>query len=63
MCAYACIEFIDFMFPGKTLINYTSLLKKWQNNLRFTLKINEATNIYSNLSDQTKLRLSKINKM
>ena len=24
MCAYFCIGFIDFMFAGKTLIDYTS---------------------------------------
>ena len=26
MCGYICIGFIDFMFPGKTLIDFTSLL-------------------------------------
>ena len=36
MCGYVCIEFIDFMFAGKTLIHYTSLFspydfeKQWQ---------------------------------
>ena len=25
MCGYFCIRFIDFMFAGKTLIDYTSL--------------------------------------
>ena len=25
MCGYFCIGFIDFMFPGKTLIDFTSL--------------------------------------
>ena len=34
MCGNVCIGFIDFMFAGKTLIDYTSLfcpydLKKW----------------------------------
>ena len=37
MCGYFCIGFIDFMFGGKTLIDFTSLffpydLKKWQCN-------------------------------
>ena len=38
MCRY-CIGFIDFIFGGKTLIDFTSLLppddfeKKWQYNL------------------------------
>ena len=26
MCGYFCIGFIDFMFAGKTLTDYTSLL-------------------------------------
>ena len=25
MCEYFCIEFIDFMFKGKSLFNYTNL--------------------------------------
>ena len=25
MCGYFCIGFIDFMLPGKTLTDYTSL--------------------------------------
>ena len=39
MCGYLCIGFIDFMFAGKTLIDFTSLFfpygfdKKWQCNL------------------------------
>ena len=38
MCGYFCIGFIDFMFAGKTLFDYTSLSspydfeKKWQYN-------------------------------
>ena len=26
MCGYFCIGFIDFLFAGKTFIDYTSLL-------------------------------------
>ena len=26
MCGYFCIEFIDFMLKGKTLLDYTNLL-------------------------------------
>ena len=26
MCGYFCVEFIDFMFAGKSLIDFTSLL-------------------------------------
>ena len=60
MCGYFCIGFIDFMLAGKTLIDYTSLLppyklKKMIKQFLIILKMNEATKIYSNLRDQTKL--------
>ena len=29
MCGYFCIGLIDFMFAGKTLIDYTSLFFFW----------------------------------
>ena len=29
MCGYFCIAFIDFMFTGKTLIDYTSLFSPY----------------------------------
>ena len=29
MCGYFCIEFIDFMFAGKTLCDYTSLFSPY----------------------------------
>ena len=29
MCEYLCIGFIDFMFAGKSLINFTSLLSPY----------------------------------
>ena len=29
MCGYFCTGFIDFMFAGKTLIDYTSLLSPY----------------------------------
>ena len=29
MCEYFCTEFIDFMFTGKTLIKYISLLSPY----------------------------------
>ena len=29
MCGYFCIGFIDFMFAGKTLIDYTSLFSSY----------------------------------
>ena len=29
MCGYFCIGFIDFMFPGKTLIDFTSFFSPY----------------------------------
>ena len=29
MCGYFCIVFIDFMFAGKSLINFTSLFSSY----------------------------------
>ena len=29
MCGYFCVGFIDFMFAGKGLINFTSLLSPY----------------------------------
>ena len=29
MCGYVCIGFIDFIFGGKTLIDYTSLFSTY----------------------------------
>ena len=29
MCGYFCIGFIDFMFAGKSLIDFTSLLSPY----------------------------------
>ena len=29
MCGYFCIGFIDFMFAGKTLIDYTTLFSSY----------------------------------
>ena len=29
MCGYFCIEFIDFMFAGKSLIDFTSLFSPY----------------------------------
>ena len=32
MCGYFCIEFIDFILAGKTLINYTNLFSPYDFN-------------------------------
>ena len=29
MCGYFCIEFINYMLKGKTLLDYTNLLKEY----------------------------------
>ena len=72
MCGYFWIGFIDFIFAGKTLINFTSLFslydfEKNDNVVLSILKINidnfiEAVNT-SVLSDQKKLKLNEINKI
>ena len=77
MCGYFGIEFIDFILTGKILIYYASLflfydfekmtISSWVNlrmNKCISIECNciEATNIYSNLSHQTTLRLNEIDK-
>ena len=37
MCGYFCIGFIDFMFNGKSVLEYTNLAKEWQNNIKIFL--------------------------
>ena len=67
MRGYFWIRFIDFMFAGKTLINYTNLFPTYDfeksDNDSHNIKMIEATNVYSNLSNQTKCRLNEINKI
>ena len=65
MCGYFCIGFIDFMFAGKTLVDFNSffllmILKKMTIESWVFLRMVEVS---SNLSDQTKFRLSEINKI
>ena len=70
MCAYFCIGFIDFMFAGKTLIDYTSLFSPYDFEkmilsliiLKMT-KCNstETLNKSSDLRDQIKFRFNEIN--
>ena len=40
MCGYFCIEFIDFMLKGKSLLEYTNLfsLNDYEKNDKITLK-------------------------
>ena len=65
MCGYFCIGFIDFMFAGKTLVDFNSffllmILKKVTIESWVFLRMDEVS---SNLSDQTKFKLSEINKI
>ena len=65
MCGYFCIGFIDFMFAGKTLVDFNSffllmILKKMAIESWVFLRMDEVS---SNLSDQTKFKLSEINKI
>ena len=65
MCGYFCIGFIDFMFAGKTLVDFNSffllmILKKMTIESWVFLRMDEVS---SNLSDQTKFHLSEINKI
>ena len=60
MCGYFCLGVIDFELAGKTLIDYTSLFlpydsKKLTIQFLDILKMSEATNMYSNLSNQKNL--------
>ena len=38
MCGCFCIGFIDFMFPGKTLIDFTSLFLPYKKNDNMILR-------------------------
>ena len=40
MCGYFCIEFIDFMLKGKSLLEYTNLFSPngYENNNKIILK-------------------------
>ena len=65
MCGYFCIGFIDFMFAGKTLVDFNSffllmILKKMTIESWVFLRMDKVS---SNLSDQTKFKLSEINKI
>ena len=67
MCGYFCIWFIDFIFAGRTLIEYTSLFSPYNferndNIIRISFEMNEinlleAINTY--LNDKTPLTVKK----
>ena len=66
MCEHFCIGFIDFMFNGKTLTEYTNLFSPKNLMVQFclVLEMNENNSIKaignSNLAEQTKLPVSEI---
>ena len=71
MCGYFCIGFIDFMFAGKTLIDFTGLFSPYDfdkndNVILSYFKMSQCNSIksvnISGLSDQAKFILNKINK-
>ena len=60
VCGYFCIGFLDFMFAGKTLTDYTALFSPYD-----FIKNDQIIFSYFNkikLSDQTKYRLYEIKK-
>ena len=77
MWGYFCIGFIDFLFAGKTLTDFTNIflsnyIKKWWYNSKIfynkCLKMTECNSyethkIYPNLHDQQQFRLNKINEI
>ena len=63
MCGYFCIEFINYMIKGKTILEYTNLFspndfKKTIKLLKEYLKMNDIE-----LTDVDKYRLNEINKI
>ena len=63
MCGYFCIEFINYMIKGKTLLEYTNLFspndfKKTVKLLKEYLKMNDLE-----LTDIDKYRLNEINNL
>ena len=66
MCGHFCIGFIDFIFNGKTLTEYTNLFSPKNLMVQFclVLEMNENNSIKaidnSNLAEQTKLPVSEI---
>ena len=64
MCGYFCIEFINYMLKGKTLLDYTNLFspndfKRTIELLKEYLKMNDVIE----LADVNKYRLDEINKI
>ena len=63
MYGYFCIGFIDFIFAGKTLTDFTSLFSSYNFGKNDNIILSYFKNEWNNLSDQTKLRLNEINEI
>ena len=66
MCGYFCIEFINYMLKGKTLLDYTNLFSL--NDLKRTIKLSKEYLRMNNLNvielaNVNKYRLDEINKI
>ena len=64
MCGYFCIEFINYILKGKTLLDYTNLFSP--NDLKKTIKLLKEylkMNNIIELTDVNKYRLDEINKI
>ena len=63
MYRYFCVEFINYMLKGKTLLDYTNLFSpnNFKNNYRVIKRIFKMNNIIE-LTDVNKYRLDEINK-
>ena len=64
MCGFFCIEFINYMLKGKTLLDYTNLFSPndFKKNDRIIKRIFKMNNIIE-LTDVNKYRLDEINKI
>ena len=64
MCGYFCIEFINYMLKGKTLLNYTNIFSPYdfKKNDQIIKRIFKMNNIIE-LTVVNKYRLDEINKI
>ena len=64
MCGYFCIVFINFIFKGKTLTEFTNLFSPYdfKKNICLFLKMNNSIEAFGkiNITEQTKFRLSEM---
>ena len=58
MCGYFCIEFINYMLKGKTLLDYTKLKEYLRMN---NLNVIELTNVNNEIKERKDI-IKKLNK-